>query len=204
MKKTFSVNLGKKVYIIDEDAYTRLKEYLDLIEGYFSDQKEREDIINDIEMRLSELFAERLVAGKQVLTLDDVEEVTRIMGDPQEIGGEKEKSEQEPASAYYERRSGPRRFYRDPDNRIIGGVCGGIGAYLNMDPVIIRVLLVVLFLAFGIGFLIYIILWIVVPEAKTTAQKLEMRGDTVNASNIGKFVKDEFESVKKSFSRNKK
>ncbi len=204
MKKTFSVNLGNKVYIIDEDAYSRLKEYLDRIEGYFSDQKEREDIINDIEMRLSELFAERLVAGKQVLTLNDVEEVTRIMGDPQEIGGEKEKTEQGPSYANYERRTGPRRFYRDPDNRIIGGVCGGIGAYLNIDPVIIRVLLVVLLIAFGIGFLIYIILWIVVPEAKTTAQKLEMRGDTVNASNIGKFVQDEFESVKKSFRRDKK
>lgn len=204
MKKTFSVNLGNKVYIIDEDAYNRLKEYLDRIEGHFSDQKEREDIINDIEMRLSELFAERLVAGKQVLTLNDVEEVTRIMGDPQEIAGEKETTEQGPSYGNSERRTGPRRFYRDPDNRIIGGVCGGIGAYLNIDPVIIRILLVVLLVAFGIGFLIYIILWIVVPEAKTTAQKLEMRGDTVNASNIGKFVQDEFESVKKSFRRDKK
>lgn len=203
MKKTFSVNLGNKVYMIDEDAYTRLKEYLDRIEGYFSDQKEREDIINDIEMRLSELFADRLGSTRQVITLDDVEEVTRIMGDPHEIGGEKEQTGPEQTSTQYQRRSGPRRFYRDPDNRIIGGVCGGIGAYFDIDPVIVRIILVVLFLTFGIGLLIYLILWIVVPEAKTTAQKLEMRGDTVNASNIGKFVKDEFESVKKTFRRSK-
>jgi phage shock protein PspC (stress-responsive transcriptional regulator) len=204
MKRTFSVNLGNKVYNIDDDAYTRLKEYLDRIEGYFSDQKEREDIISDIEMRLSELFADRLGTDRQVITLNDVEEVTKVMGDPREIGGEKEQAENEPSSAPYEKRPGPRRFYRDPDNRVIGGVCGGIGAYFDIDPVIVRVILALLFLVFGIGLLIYLILWIVVPEAKTTAQKLEMRGDTVNASNIGKFVKDEFESVKKSFRRDKK
>ena len=200
MKRTFSVNLGNKVYNIDEDAYARMKEYLDRIESHFSDQKEREDIVNDIEARLSELFSERLGQNRQVITLNDVEEVIRIMGDPQEIGGDKETG-RERAETRYERRSGPRRFYRDPDNRVIGGVCGGLGAYLDIDPVIVRVILVVLFLAFGIGFLIYLIMWIVVPEARTTAQKLEMRGDSVNTSNIGKFVKDEFESVKKSFRR---
>jgi len=81
MKKTFSVNLGNQVYYIDDDAYLRLREYLDRIEGYFSDQKEREDIINDIELRISELFNERLGIGKQVVTLKDVEEMITIMGD---------------------------------------------------------------------------------------------------------------------------
>jgi phage shock protein PspC (stress-responsive transcriptional regulator) len=198
MKKTFSVNLGNRVYSIDDDAYNKLKEYLDRIESYFSDQKEREDIINDIETRISELFAERLSVSKQVITLNDVTEVIKIMGDPQEISGAGEKPTAEP-----ERSTGPRRIYRDPDDRMIGGVCSGLGAYLGIDPVIMRILFI-LFLIFGIGLLVYIILWIVVPEARTTAQKLEMRGDTVNASNIGRFVKDEFESVKKSFRRNKK
>ena len=174
----------------------RLKEYLDRIEGYFSDQKEREDIINDIELRISELFSERLGVGKQVITLKDVEEVIKIMGDPREISG----AEEEPPGSPGKEDSGPRRIYRDPDDRMIGGVCGGLGAYLDIDPVIMRILFV-LFLIFGIGFLVYIILWIVVPEARTTAQKLEMRGDSVNASNIGNFFKDEFESVKKSFRR---
>ncbi len=198
MKKTFSVNLGKRVYNIDEDAYLRLKEYLDRIEGYFSDQKEREDILNDIEMRISELFSEKLNPTGQVITLRDVEEVIKVMGDPREISGSDEH-----AGASQERSSGPRRMYRDPDDRVIGGVCSGLGAYLGLDPVIVRILFI-LFLIFGIGFLVYLILWIAVPEARTTAQKLEMRGDTVNASNIGRFVKDEFESVKRSFRRNKK
>ena len=198
MKKTFSVNLGNRVYNIDDDAFIRLKDYLDHIESHFSDEKEREDIINDIELRVSELFSERMGPDKQVITLPDVNEVIKIMGDPQEISG----SEDQP-HASRERRTGPRRIYRDPDDRMLGGVCGGLGAYLGIDPVIIRILFV-LFLIFGIGLLVYLILWIVVPEAKTTAQKLEMRGDMVNASNIGNFFRDEFENVKKSFRRSKK
>jgi len=197
MKKTYSVNLGNRVYNIDDDAYLRLKDYLDRIESHFSDQKEREDIINDIEMRISELFNERLGSVRQVITLKDVEETIKIMGDPHEISGDEEQ-----ASASRERSYGPRRLYRDPDDRMIGGVCSGLGAYLGLDPVIVRILFI-LFLIFGIGFLVYIILWIVVPEARTTAQKLEMRGDPVNVSNIGRFMSDEFESVKKSFRRNK-
>lgn len=199
MKKTFSVNLGNRVYNIDDDAYIRLKEYLDRIESYFSDEKEREEIINDIEMRLAELFEERLSASRQVITLADVDDSIRIMGDPSEIGGSKAKSE---SFRSYER-SARRRLYRDPDNRIFGGVCGGLGAYLNIDPVILRIILVVLFFAFGVGLLVYIIMWIVVPEARTTAQKLEMRGDPVNASNIGNFFREEFDSVRKSFKRKK-
>jgi len=197
MKKTFSVNLGNRVYNIDEDAYLKLNAYLERIEGHFSDQKEREDIMNDIELRISELFSERLGVNKQVITYTDVDEVIRIMGDPHEISGTEEESR-----GTGERRSGPRRIYRDPDDRMIGGVCGGLAAYTHIDPVIMRLIFVVL-LFMGVGLLAYIILWIVVPEAKTTAQKLEMRGDSVNASNIGNFFRDEFESVKKSFRRRK-
>jgi phage shock protein PspC (stress-responsive transcriptional regulator) len=200
MKKTFSVNLGNRVYNIDDDAYVRLKGYLDRIESYFSDDKEREDIINDIEMRLSELFSERLNTNRQVITLGDVEDAIRIMGDPQEIGG-KARADKEPYYAYQDKHSGRRRLYRDPDGRVFGGVCGGLGAYLDIDPVILRVLLCILFFIFGIGLLVYLIMWIIVPEARTTAEKLEMRGDSVNASNIGNFFKEEFDSVKKSFRR---
>jgi phage shock protein PspC (stress-responsive transcriptional regulator) len=197
MKKTFSVNLGNRVYNIDEDAYLKLSAYLERIKGHFSDLKEQEDILNDIELRISELFSERLGLNKQVITLTDVDEVIRIMGDPHEIGG----SEEEPRSNW-DRRSRSRRIYRDPDDRMIGGVCGGLAAYTNIDPVIMRLIFVAL-LFMGVGALAYIILWIVVPEARTTAQKLEMRGDSVNTSNIGNFFRDEFESVKKSFRRKK-
>lgn len=132
-----------------------------------------------------------------MITLADVENAIRIMGDPHVIGGEKGKNE--PGRSRDERTNRRRRLYRDPDNRVFGGVCGGLGAFLDIDPVILRVILVVLFFVFGFGLLVYLIMWIVVPEARTTAQKLEMRGDTVNASNIGNFFREEFDSVRKSF-----
>ena len=200
MKKTFSVNLGNMVYNIDEDAYLLLTEYLDRIETYFSGDKDREDIMNDIEGRISELFSENLGIGKQVITMKDVEKVISIMGDPQEISGNGENYEKTYERTYYTR---TRRLYRDPDDRVIGGVSSGLAAYLGIDPVIVRILFVVFFLV-AFGLLVYIILWIVVPEARTTAQKLEMHGNPVNVDNIGKFVKDEFESVKKSFRRKNK
>jgi phage shock protein PspC (stress-responsive transcriptional regulator) len=199
MKKTLTINLANQVFHIDEDAYFRLKEYLDRIESHFSNKEERKDIISDIENRISELFGERTSAEKQVITLQDIEEIIRIMGDPAEIGGSSEtETDQETTTTR------PKRLYRDPDNRVLGGVCGGIGMYFKIDPIIVRVIFLIVFLGFGIGLLIYIILWIVVPEALTTAQKLEMRGDPVNASNIGKFMRDEYENVKSSFKRRKK
>jgi phage shock protein PspC (stress-responsive transcriptional regulator) len=199
MKKTLTVNLANQVFHIDEDAYIRLKEYLDRIESHFSNKEERNDIIGDIENRIAELFGERVSTEKQAITLQDVEEIIRIMGDPVEIGGGSEaEPEQEPV------RPGTKRLYRDPDNRVLGGVCGGIGMYFKLDPIIFRAIFLLAFLGFGIGFLIYIILWIVVPEARTTAQKLEMRGDLVNASNIGKFMHDEYENVKNTFKGRKK
>ena len=199
MKKTLTINLANQVFHIDEDAFFRLREYLDRIEGHFSDKDERKDIISDIESRISELFSQRINPQKQVIIIQDVEEIIRIMGDPVEIGGEKQAETQDNSPA-----SKPKRLYRDPDNRVLGGVCGGIGQYFKIDSLIVRIIFLVVFFGFGIGLLIYIILWIVVPEARTTAQKLEMRGDPVNASNIGKFVKDEFDNVKKNFQGKKK
>ena len=199
MKKTLTINLANQVFHIDEDAYFRLREYLDRIEGHFSDKNERSDIITDIETRIAELFAQKTDPKKQVINLQDVEDIIRVMGDPGEIGGEEENA----GTNFSPGSTNPKRLYRDPDNRVLGGVCGGIGQYFKMDPLIVRIIFLVVFLGFGIGFLIYIILWIVVPEARTVAQKLEMRGDPVNATNIGKFVKDEFDSVKKNFRRKK-
>jgi phage shock protein PspC (stress-responsive transcriptional regulator) len=199
MKKTLTINLANQVFHIDEDAFYRLREYLDRIEGHFADKDERSDIISDIETRIGELFGQRINHQKQVITIQDVEEIIRIMGDPVEIVGEEHTETHDYTAA-----SKPKRLYRDPDNRVLGGVCGGIGQYFKIDPLIIRIIFLVVFFGFGIGLLIYIILWIVVPEARTTLQKLEMRGDPANASNIGKFVKDEFENVKRNFQGKKK
>jgi len=193
MKQTISINISGLIFNIDEDAYNRLKRYLKLIEAHFANEKERKEILADIESRIAELFQERFSGVNRVIVIQDVEDVIRILGDPEEIGdteanaGESEKVK---CSSCY------RRIYRDPDNRVLGGVCGGMGAYFKTDPLVFRILFLVLFLGFGTGLLLYLILWIVIPEAKTTAQKLEMRGEPVNISNIGRKVKEEFSKVK--------
>lgn len=198
MKKTLTINLAGLVFNIDEDAYYSLQDYLKNIKTYFSEEKEVDDIMNDIEIRIAELLSEKITPARQVVTLQDIEEIIRIMGEPHEFG-DPEKGKKK---TYY--RTSTKRVYRDPDNRILGGVCGGLGAYMGIDPIIIRIIFVVIFFGFGAGLLIYLILWIIIPEAKTTAQKLEMRGEPVNVSNIGGFVREEFENLKNNFKSKKK
>lgn len=195
MKRAISINLGGIVFNIDDDAYRELQAYLTKIENCFSDREESKEIMNDIEVRIAELFNERITDYKQVITSKDVHEIIEIMGKPEQIGETGKESTHEHRERFGP--SGYRRMYRDPDNRILGGVCSGMSAYWRIDPIILRILFVLAFLGFGTGLIIYIILWIVIPEAKTKAQKLEMMGEKVNVSNIGKAFKEEFNNVKK-------
>lgn len=199
MKKTITVNLNGVVFNIDDDAFIYLENYLKSVGSHFSSQEGATEIMNDIEGRIAELLIEKTGYQKRVVTIADIEEVIKIMGNPGDFTDDREKS-----SAYEKRTTYTykrKRVYRDPDNRVLGGVCGGLGAYMDIDPIVFRILFVVIFFGFGAGLLIYLVLWIIIPEARTTAQKLEMRGDAVNASNIGNFIRDEFKSVKRSFSR---
>lgn len=192
MKITVSINIGGVAFHIDEDAYTELKIYLRSLDRHFAKEESSAEIMSDIESRIAELLKERVSDFKQVVTLQDVLEVMNILGSPEDIGGEDSNSAYSRIS-----RPGYHRMYRDPDNRIIAGVCSGMGAYWNIDPWIVRVIFIVASLPGGLGILVYIVLWIVIPEAKTTAQKIEMRGDPVNIQNIKDSVKDEFKNVKR-------
>lgn len=196
MKKTITINLGGVVFSIDEDAYELLKEYLDKIEGHFSDEGERQDIISDIESRIAELFSDGQNSGNRPVTLKDVEKVIEIMGEPVDIADSAENDDGHSQSSSSAGR-GNRRIYRDTDHRVLGGVCSGMAAYWSIDVVWIRVVFVILAIMALSGILIYLLLWLVIPPAVTTAQKLEMRGEPVNISNIGRAVKDEFNSVRK-------
>ncbi|MBN2524148.1 MAG: PspC domain-containing protein [Bacteroidales bacterium] len=195
MKKTMTINLGGMVYHIDEDAYDKLKIYLDKVKNELRSVDGGEEIYQDIETRIAELFSERLSSNKQVITLNEVEDVIRIMGNPEDISGKTTEREYSSKSRSY------RRMFRDPDNRIIGGVCSGLAAYWRIDPTIVRLIFVILAIFGMAGVLIYLILWIVLPEANTVAQKLEMRGEAVNLSNIVDFFRQEFENVKRSFQK---
>jgi phage shock protein PspC (stress-responsive transcriptional regulator) len=191
MKITVSINLGGYSFQIDDDAYAELKRYLKNLELHFADEESSSEIMSDIETRLSELFRLRLTAYKQVITLEDVNQAISVMGTPEDLSDEERPSSEKNFSPRYH------RMYRDPDKRIIGGVCAGIGAYWQIDPLIVRIIFLALILAGGIGILIYLILYIVLPEARTTSQKIEMRGNPVNIHNIKNAVKKEFDSVRK-------
>jgi phage shock protein PspC (stress-responsive transcriptional regulator) len=192
MKITVSVNLGGYSFYIDEDAYDELKKYLKSLESYFSGEESSSEILSDIESRMAELFRAKMTGFKQVITIEDVREVISVLGTPEDIADKEGRSAQEKFAT-----PGYHRMYRDPDRRIIGGVCAGIAAYWNLDPLIPRIIFVALVLAGGLGVLIYLILWIVLPEAKSTAQKIEMKGEPVNIHNIKESVKEEFNNVRK-------
>jgi phage shock protein PspC (stress-responsive transcriptional regulator) len=210
MKKAQSINLHNMHFLIDEDALNTLEDYLKKIAGYFRTQKEGEEIMEDIEARISELFIDRTSSRKEIITLEDVEAVIGVMGMPEDFEDTAGEDAQDASKDSSQRGSGTekkyRRMYRDPDKRILGGVCSGLGAYWGIDPVILRLLFLIAFFGFGVGLLIYLVLWIVMPEATTTAQKLEMRGEPVNISSIGNFVREEWENVRQSmnFGKNKK
>jgi len=192
MKITLSINLGGYSFNIDEDAYAELKRYLKNLEFHFAQEESSSEILSDIETRMAELFRTKITTYKQVITMTDVNQAISVMGTPEDI------SENDGPSARDKFATpGHHRIYRDTDNRIIGGVCAGMGAYWDLDPLIIRIIFIALVLAGGLGVLIYLILYIVLPEARTTAQKIEMKGNPVNIHNIKDSVKKEFDTVRK-------
>ncbi len=192
MKITVSVNIGGSSFNIDEDAYTELKRYLKNLEIHFAGEESSSEILADIEARIAELFRTKITSYKQVITLSDVNQVISILGTPEDISDNEAKSAGEKFST-----PGYHRMYRDPDHRIIGGVCAGMGAYWNLEPWLVRIIFVVLAMMGGLGVLVYLVLYIVLPEAKTTAQKIEMKGEPVNIHNIKDSVKKEFDAVRK-------
>ena len=195
MKKTMTVNIAGMVYHIDEDAFDMLNQYLARVKDELRSMEGGNEIYEDIEMRIGELFSERLKNNRQVITMDDVEHVITVLGQPGDISGNSEKNDHTTYSDTY------RRMYRDPDNRIIGGVCSGLAAYWRIDPTLVRLIFIILAIFGMAGVLIYLILWIILPEAQSVAQKLEMRGERVNLSSMGEFFRQEFENVKRSFQK---
>lgn len=200
MKKTFTINISGTVFHIDDDAHEKLNNYLNKLTRYFGNDPDAKEIVQDIESRIAELFSQKLKGGSEVITIDHVEEIIQVMGMPESFSETKE--EKEEASKTIITRTRGKKLYRDPDNRVLGGVCGGLGAYFNIDPVAIRLIFVVLctpflriFVPMGSGVLVYLVLWIVVPKARSIAQRLEMRGKEANVNNISKSFREDFQDI---------
>ena len=190
MNKTVSINLGGLVFHIDEDAFQKLSHYFDAIKRSLSNTKGQEEIINDIEMRVGELVVEKHKSDKQVISIKQVDEIISIMGQPEDYRIDDE--EPKNTTSNFETLKRDKKLFRDKDEAVIGGVLAGLGHYFGIDKVFLRILFLVLFFVAGTGFLAYIILWIAMPEAQTTSEKLEMRGEPVTISNIEKKVREEF------------
>lgn len=194
MNKTISANVGGFVFNIEEGAYETLSQYLKAIRKSIGADESIDEIMQDVEHRIAELMKEILQREhKEVIDANNIREIISIMGEPEVYAGEDSKSEsQEKKQENYSAKA-DKQFYRDPDDKMLGGVCSGVSQYFGWDPLFLRILFVVLFLGFGTGLLLYIILWIIIPQAKTTSEKLRMRGEKVDVETI----KQRFNEFKK-------
>ena len=199
MNKTISINIKGFVFNLEEDAYQILQDYLKKLRNLFAKQEGRDEILDDIETRIAELFNEMLDENKQAITTADVDQVIAVLGSPEDFDSGNEE-DYEPAQEPRSTRSDVKKLYRDEEGGMIGGVCSGLAYYLNWDPLWIRILFL-LFLFSGFSVLVYIILYLIVPEAKTTSEKLHMKGEHINIENIKKKVSESFEETKESLKR---
>jgi phage shock protein PspC (stress-responsive transcriptional regulator) len=201
MNKTVTANISGVVFHIETDAYEKLHQYLTTIRTYFKDSDGTDEIMADIESRIAELFEESLSNGKEVITMTGVQRVIEVMGEPEQYMDEETAEDFNPgstSSARHKRASfSNRKLFRDPDDNVLGGVCSGLGYYFGVDKIWFRVAFLIALFGFGTGVLLYLLLWIIIPSPKNTAEKLEMKGEPINVENIGNTIKDEFNSFKK-------
>ncbi|MGB5700421.1 PspC domain-containing protein [Muriicola sp.] len=195
MNKTVNINLANVLFHIDEEAFKKLQRYLEAIKRSFSGTAGSEEIIADIEARIAELFQERMENDRQVITMKEVDAVIKVMGQPEDYRVDEDIFEDVPKAGPTTTSRRTKKLYRDIDNKYLGGVCAGLEHYFGFDALWIRLIFIFLALSTGFGFVAYILLWILVPEAVTTSQKLDMKGEPVNISNIEKKIKEGYEDV---------
>ncbi len=173
MKKVININFQGRVIPIEEAAYDVLKQYVESLRKFFANEEGRDEIINDIEGRIAELFGERLKKGSTCITNEDVDSIIASMGRPEDFEGEENNvksqlggNQQESYRPNFENFTAPGkgRLYRDTNDKILGGVCSGLAAYFRIDPSIIRLIFVVFTFSGGAGFLLYLLMWIILPS----------------------------------------
>jgi len=184
MKKTVNIGLAGRAFTMDEDAYSRLSIYLDNFSGKL-DATQRKEVMDDLESRIAELLSSELPYNDRVVNLQMVEKIVSQIGMPDGSSDGGSSANFRPV----EETKGPKKFYRDYDDHKIGGVCSGLSLYFDIDVTLLRIIFFVCLLCGGVGFWIYIVLWLVAPKAVTPAEKCEMRGWPATAENMAKFYK---------------
>lgn len=202
MKKNININMFGVIYAIDEDAYDLLKKYLENMRSYYSRRSGGEEIANDVESRVAELFADLKAQGVEAITIEHVEDIIKRIGDPQQMDEEADvKSERVMDGGYAEAvdEKTVRKLYRDPDDKILGGVISGFCHYLGIeDPVIARLIfLLLVFFSHAILVVVYAVCWALIPEAKTAEERLQMKGKRVTPNAINEELMQGVDRAKK-------
>ena len=179
---------------IDEAAYQKLNRYLNAIRKSLSDDPQgRDEIIKDIELRISELLSDKIVDERQVVSESDIDTIIGIMGQPEDYNVDEELFTEQPYAQ--KRRKSSKKLYRDMDDKFLGGVASGTAHYVGIEPIWSRIFWLIMAFGFGFGFLAYPLLWILLPKAESTSEKLEMEGERVNIDNIERKIREEFDSI---------
>ncbi len=205
MQRIIQINIAGRILPIEEDAYTLLSDYIRSLKRQFTGEEGKE-IIEDIEHRISELFALKLENGAQAIDRIDVQNVISTLGAASDLSGDAGSSDSKSngyntggsnSSSSYTR---PRqaKLLRNPYDKVIGGVCSGMAQYFDIDPVIIRLIMAVLFFTLGIGFIAYIIAWAIIPAAKSPEELLYMTDNSANTINdITRNMSEELQDLKR-------
>lgn len=198
MNKTININLGGYPFTIDEDAYVTASHYLDTLANHFSGSEGEAEIMQDIESRMGELVS-RNKGSRVIVNKIDVLEAIAVLGTPEELQdidfSQADVKQKKAKSTSFQLKTG-KRLFRDPDDKIVSGVCSGLASYFGIqDAVWIRIAFVLLTMLGGASVMVYIVLWAIVPEAKTVSDRLEMMGEPTNVNNIARMVKNELEGL---------
>ena len=193
MKKTLKVAIGGCSFTIDEDAYMALESYLDSFKAGLDNSSSSSQVMDELEMRIADLLKVQ-IGRREVIDLNMVNSVLNQIGPvaprPQQTNANAEEQKQEDTYSGQQHQNAVRKFYRDAENKRIAGVCSGLALYLNIDVTLVRIVFLVALICGSAGFWIYLVLWIVAPEARTAAEKCELRGIPATAENIRRFTEN--------------
>ena len=198
MKKTINVAIGGCSFTIDEDAYNTLNEYLERFKGALDSSSSSADVMDELEGRIADLIKAKL-GGREVVDMKIAQEVVAQLGYPQAYRPSETNNAGAGCNAggnardeyHYSGTDGERpvrKLFRDPDDKRLAGVCSGLALFLGVDVTLIRIIFLVAFICGSAGLWIYLVIWIAAPEARTAAEKCELRGIPANAENIRRFT----------------
>ncbi len=206
MQKIIQINISGRVIPIEEDAYRHLNDYLTSLAKHFSGEQGKDEIIQDIENRIAELFTTRLDNGAPAIDREDVMKVVETLGRASDFNEDEYVHTTTTATLPGPYTGGgshstndhyTRRLFRNPNDKMLGGVCSGVANYFGIDPVIVRLVFAILFLTAGIGIIAYILAWIIIPVAKTKEDMAHMTGKPMDFDTFKRNLGEELQDLKK-------